>query len=78
MLETAYLRSKPEEARTRLTKRNLDADALLPRPYWTMEHAKGCAAGGDGDQKPHHRGLMKAGKGGAEAEPAIEGPDHRS
>lgn len=29
MLETAYLRNHPEEARTRLAKRNVDAEALL-------------------------------------------------
>lgn len=40
MLETAYLRSKPEEARTRLAKRNLDAEALLAKAAELDDHRR--------------------------------------
>lgn len=40
MLETAYLRSNPEEARARLAKRNLDAHALLAKAAALDEHRR--------------------------------------
>ncbi len=40
MLETAYLRSKPEEARARLGKRNVDANALLAKADELDEHRR--------------------------------------
>ncbi|MGB3870825.1 MAG: serine--tRNA ligase [Flavobacteriales bacterium] len=77
MLETAYLRSKPEEARTRLTKRNLDADALLSKAAELDEHRRSTQNILDArlaemnDQSRTIGELMKAGKK-AEAEAAKQ------
>lgn len=40
MLDTAYLRSRPDEARARLAKRNLDAEALLAKAAELDEHRR--------------------------------------
>ena len=77
MLETAYLRSKPEEARTRLIKRNLDADALLSKAAELDEHRRSTQNILDArlaemnDQSRTIGELMKAGKK-AEAEAAKQ------
>jgi seryl-tRNA synthetase len=40
MLEAAFLREHPEEARTRLAKRNLDAEGLLAKATGLDEHRR--------------------------------------
>ena len=40
MLETAYLRNHPDEARKRLAKRNIDADVLLAKAAELDEHRR--------------------------------------
>lgn len=40
MLETAYLRNKPEEARARLAKRNIDAEGMLSKAAMLDEHRR--------------------------------------
>ncbi len=68
MLETAYLRSKPDEARARLAKRNLDADALLSKAAELDEHRRSTQNMLDAklaemnDQSRTIGELMKAGK----------------
>lgn len=75
MLETAYLRSHPEEARKRLGKRNVDADALLAEADRLDEQRRSTQNALDAKQAEMNAQartigeLMKAGKK-AEAEAA--------
>ena len=77
MLETAYLRSKPEEARTRLIKRNLDADALLSKAAELDEHRRSTQNILDArlaemnDQSRTIGELMKAGKNETRSTPFL-------
>lgn len=75
MLETAYLRNHPEEARKRLAKRNVDADALLAKADELDERRRNTQNSLDAKQAEMNAQartigeLMKAGKK-AEAEAA--------
>ncbi|MGV9011429.1 MAG: serine--tRNA ligase [Flavobacteriales bacterium] len=68
MLETAYLRTKPDEARIRLAKRNIDANVLLSKAAALDEHRRSTQNVLDAklaemnDQSRTIGELMKAGK----------------
>lgn len=68
MLETAYLRNHPDEARKRLGKRNIDVEGLLAKATVLDEHRRGTQQKLDAelaamnDQARAIGELMKAGK----------------